>query len=187
MPWSAARPARPAARPSTLFFGFIRLVAALAGAAGGLPLPLRIEASPRARFNVVPLEYVTRSLLALARCPEAAGGTFHLVVPDAPHQDAMLSMIAERLDARGLALVDAPLPRAGASPLERHLHLRLARYRDYLSHEVRFDDSRARSALGRHGIGPATLGPADVERLIDHALGSRRGRSALGRAGRARP
>jgi nucleoside-diphosphate-sugar epimerase len=168
--------------PSTLFFEFIRLVAALAGAAAGRPLALRIEASPRAHFNVVPVEYVARSLPVLARCRDAAGGTFHLVAAEAPRQDAVLRMIAERFDARGLALVEGPIPLADATPLERRLHLRLGRYRDYLNHDVRFDDARARSVLARHGVAPATLGPADVQRLIARALRGRQARSAPGRA-----
>jgi nucleoside-diphosphate-sugar epimerase len=169
--------------PSTLFFEFIRLVAALAEAAGGRPLALRIEASPRAHFNVVPVEYVARSVPVLARCPDASGGTFHLVAAGAPRQDAMLRMIAERFDAHGLALVDDSIPPVEATPLERRLHLRLGRYRDYLNHDVRFDDARARSVLSRHGVGPAALGPAEVQRLVAHALRGRRARPAPGRAG----
>lgn len=170
--------------PSNLFFQFIRMVAALADAAPGASPPLRIEASPRARFNIVPVGYVARSLLTLARCPEGAGGTFHLVVADAPRQDAMLRMIADRLGARGLTLVDAAAPLADATPLERRLHLRLGRYRDYLSHEVRFDDASARRVLVGYGGAPATLRTADVQHLISHAL---RGRSRAGMGWTARP
>lgn len=161
--------------PSTLFFQFIRMVAALAGAVPGGRLPLRIEASPRARFNIVPVGYVARSLLTLARCPEGADGTFHLVVADAPRQDAMLRMIAEPLGARRFTVVEAAARPAGdATPLERRLRLRIGRYRDYLSHDVRFDDASARRALARHGLAPPTLDAADVRRLVSHALRGRR-------------
>lgn len=171
--------------PSNLFFQFIRMVAALADATAGAPLPLRIEASPRARFNIVPVGYVARSLLTLARCPDGAGGTFHLVVADAPRQDAVLRMIAERLGVRGLTLVEASAPLTDTTSLERRLHLRLGRYRDYLSHEVRFDDTSARRVLARHGAGPATLHAADVHRLIGHALRGRRTLLGLGEGARS--
>jgi len=167
--------------PSNLFFQFIRMVAALAEAAPSVPLPLRIAASPRARFNIVPVGYVARSLLTLARCPEGAGGTFHLVVADAPRQDVMLRMIADRLGARGLTLVGAAArPLANATPLERRLHLRLGRYRDYLSHEARFDDASARRVLAYHGGAPATLRTADVQHLISHALRGRQTCASIG-------
>ena len=160
--------------PSALFFQFIRTVATLAGA-GPDSGPVRIPASPRARFNIVPLAYVARSLLTLARCPEGAGGTFHLVVADAPRQDAMLRMIVEPLGVRGVTLVEAPArPAEDATILERRLRLRVGRYRDYLSHDVCFDDANARRALARHGLAPATLDAVAVGRLIGHALRARR-------------
>jgi thioester reductase-like protein len=161
--------------PSALLFRFIRMAAAVARQAAGARVPLRIEASPRARFNVVPLGYVTRSIVRLTRCRQSEQQTFHLVVADAPRQDSMLDMIAERVGVRGFTLTDgqaAPLP--NMSLLERRVRLMLGRYHDYLSHEVRFDDANARQALARHGVAPATLGPADVQRLIDHALSGQR-------------
>jgi hypothetical protein len=104
-------------------------------------------------------------------------------VSDAPRQESMLDMLAKRLGVRGFRLVDgrtAALP--SPSALERRVHLLLGRYRDYLSHEVRFDDTNTRRALGRHGLAPVTLGPVDVQRLIDHALGTRRVRSRRARS-----
>ncbi len=61
--WWARRPTPRAARPSNLLFRFIRMAAALAHHAAGASVPLRIEAAPRACFNVVPLGYVARSIV----------------------------------------------------------------------------------------------------------------------------
>jgi nucleoside-diphosphate-sugar epimerase len=157
--------------PANLLFQFIRMIARLAASAPGGGQRLRIAAARRARFNIVPVGYVVRSLLALARSPDAARGTFHLVVADPPRQEAVLGMIAERLGARDLVLV-APSARrlAGASPLERRLHRRLEPYRDYLGHDVHFDDTQTRRALARLGLAPATFTPGDVGRLVDLAL-----------------
>jgi hypothetical protein len=158
------------------------MVAALAGAGQGF----RIAAAARARFNIVPVSHVARSVLALARCPDSAGGTFHLVVTDPPSQDAMLRMIAGRLGARGLELVEGSARAAsGASTLERRFHLRLERYRDYLDRDVHFDDTQARRALARLGLAPATLAGPDVGRLIDHALREARPPGPLARRVRA--
>ena len=168
--------------PSNLFFQFIRTAAALASAAPGVA-PLRIPAAPHARFNIVPVGYVARSLLALARCPEGAGRTFHLVVDDAPRQAVMLDMIAKRLGVHGLTLVGPAARQLGdATPIERRLHLRLERYRDYLNHDVRFDDANTRHALARHGLAPATLRGPDVRRLVDQALRPARMRPVRRRA-----
>ena len=164
-------PATFGGAPSTLLFRFIRMAAALAHHAAGASMPLRIEAAPRACFNVVPLGYVARSIVRLTRCRQSTRQTFHLVVSEAPRQQSMLDMITEHLGVRVFTLVDrrtAALPNLSA--LERRLRTILGRYRDYLNHEVRFDDTHARRALARHGVGPPTLGLADVQRLINDAL-----------------
>jgi thioester reductase-like protein len=171
-------PATFGGAPSTVLFRFIRMAAALAREAAGARLPLRIEAGPSVRLNVVPLGYVARSIVRLTRSRQSAHQTFHLVVSDAPRQESLLDMLTERLGVRGFRLVDgrtAGLPNPSA--LERRVRLLLGRYRDYLGQEVRFDDTNTRRALARHGLAPATFGPADVQRLIDHALGARRIRS----------
>ena len=83
--------------PSNLFFAFIRLAAALAQWPAAAGARLRVAGAPHAPFNLVPLEYVADATLALAEHPDAAGGTFHLVVRDAPRQSLMSDMLAERL------------------------------------------------------------------------------------------
>ncbi|HYL79729.1 MAG TPA: SDR family oxidoreductase, partial [Candidatus Acidoferrum sp.] len=83
---------------SALFFDFVRLMAMLAGNGHGHQMSLRIEGSPRAPFNVVPVTYVAAALVALTDHPEGAGGTFHLVVQDPPTQESVLATICDRLD-----------------------------------------------------------------------------------------
>jgi nucleoside-diphosphate-sugar epimerase len=168
-------PAPPTAGggPSNLVFAFIRLLGALARWPGGVGR-LRIEAAPRAPFNIVPLEYVAEATVALATAPAAAGGTFHLVVRDAPSQAAMLAMLVERLEVTGLTLVDAATERLTApSPLERRVARMLEPYRAYLTQHVIFDDAAAAAELGRAGVARPSLRPAEVHRLIDVACGAR--------------
>src|SRR3990172_4892849 len=133
-------PATAGGSPANLFFNFIRMTAALARLSNGSVTPLRIEAAPRARFNIVPVEYVAVAVVALAEHEDGAGETFHIVVSEPPTQAAMLEMLAERFGMRGLSLVD---PRTATlddpSPLERAVARSLAGYRAYLAPDVHLD------------------------------------------------
>jgi nucleoside-diphosphate-sugar epimerase len=167
-----AAPTTAGGVPSNLFFAFIRLLATLAQWPGGIDARLRIAAAPAAPFNIVPLDYVVAATIALAEHPDAADGTFHLVVPDAPTQAAMLAMLVERLGPRGITLLDAATrPLIDPSPLERRVARMLEPYRAYLTQVVRFDDTRAAAILRRCGVARPTLERADVHRLVDLALG----------------
>ena len=168
-------PATSGGNPSNLFFSFIRMVAALAEHPNGRKTRLRIEAAPRAPFNIVPIGYVAAAVIALAECPEAAGETFHLVVRDAPTQAEMLVMITERLGIHGLSFVD-PLTASvlDPSPIERAVARMLEPYRPYLTQHVRFDDSSTARLLDRCVVPRAILSPDAVHRLIDLALVTRR-------------
>ncbi len=173
--------------PSNLFFDFLRLAASLAAVAGGTATRLRIEAAPRAPFNIVPVECVATAIVALADDPGAAGRTVHLVVGDAPTQETMLAMISARLGVRGLTLVDGHRePLRDPTPLERALGRALAPYRDYLLQQVRFDDTVARRCLARLGIASPTLHAPDVARLIDQALTTPATREGMEPAGAGR-
>jgi thioester reductase-like protein len=166
-----AAPATAGGNPSNLFFAFIRLAAALAQWPGAAAQRLRVEAAPRAPFNLVPLAYVVEATLALTQHRDAAGGTFHLVVRDAPRQEGVRAMLAERLGLTGLTLVDgASDPLIDASPLERKVARMIGPYREYLLQDVRFDDSAAAAVLTRAGVPRPTLAAADVHRLVDLAL-----------------
>ena len=157
--------------PSNLFFAFIRLAVALAQIPQNRHARLRIEAAPKARFNIVPLDYVAGAMVTLAEHPDAAGGTFHLVASAPPRQEVMAAMIAACLGLRGLSVVDAcRAPLTDPSPLERKVARMLAVYREYLAQDVHFDDEHARALLARLGYPSATLGAVDVYRLIDQAL-----------------
>ena len=167
-----AAPATAGGGPSNLFFAFIRLAAALARWPADGARRLRIGAAPDAPFNIVPLDYVAAATAALATAPGAAGGTFHLVVRDAPSQAAMLRMLVERLEVTGLTLVDASrAPLVDPSPLERRVARMLEPYRAYLTQHVRFDDTVAAAALAPAGLARPSLTPSEVRRLIDLARG----------------
>ncbi len=168
---AGSAPETPGGAPSHLFFRFIRLVAALALLSKGHKTSLRIEASPHARLNIVPIEYVAGAIVALADHPDGVGKTFHLVVSDAPTQQAVLGIIAARLGMRGISLVDPTLgPLDRPSPLERSVARMLSSYHDYLQGDLRFDDTNSRRLLICCGIRPPGRSSQVVHRLIDQAL-----------------
>jgi 2-alkyl-3-oxoalkanoate reductase len=156
--------------PSTLLSRFIRLAAALAARARGAEL-VRIEGRPGARFNIVPVEYVSAAIGVLSEQPGAAGGTFHLVVSEPPTQEAMLQMITARLGVKGLRLIDERRePLLDPSPLESRVARMFAPYREYLQQDVSFDDRAARSLLKPVGVTCSRLDGKHIDRLIGRAL-----------------
>jgi thioester reductase-like protein len=158
-------------QPSNLFFIFIRMMEGLAHLSHRFKVRLRIEAMPTARFNIVPVEYVAQAVVALAEHPNGAGKTFHLVVSDAPAQEAMLAMIADYFGLPGLSIVDAcGTPLTKPSALERQVARLQAPYRDYFTQDVHFDDRVARELLDRVGLPRPILDALEVRRLIDQAL-----------------
>ena len=164
-----AAPGTAGGAPANLFFGFIRMVAALRGL--GDDVGLRIVARPRARLNIVPVEYVAAAVAALAEDPRAANETGHLVIRDAPTQATMLAMLADRLGLRGLSLVDAGKGRLlDPSPLEIGVARMLSPYRDYLRQDLVFDDATACRLLSRSRVTRPALTSGEVEALVDRAL-----------------
>jgi thioester reductase-like protein len=156
--------------PANLFFNFLRVLESLARLSHCSNVRLRIEAAPRARFNIVPVEYVAQALVALVEHPEGTGKTFHLVVSDPPVQEVVLAMIADYFGLPGLSLVKARSPcLARPSSLERKIARIQAPYREYLTQELHFDDHVARTLLDRVGLPRSTLDAAEVHRLIELA------------------
>jgi thioester reductase-like protein len=159
-------------QPSNLFFIFIRMMETLARLSRRFEVRLRIEGAPTARFNIVPVEYVARALVALAEHPDATSKTFHLVVSKAPVQETMLAMIADYFGLPGLAIVDAcRTPLTKLSTLERQVARLQGPYREYFIQDVHFDDRGARALLDRLGLPRPILDASEVRRIIDQAIG----------------
>jgi nucleoside-diphosphate-sugar epimerase len=157
--------------PSSLLYQFIRLAAGLSGHGKGAELNVRIQARPAAHFNIVPIEYVSAAISALANQPTAKGGTFHLVTSTPPTQQAILQMITSRFGVTGLRLIDAQCePLEHLSPLEKKVNRMLAAYYDYLVQDIRFNDSAAVSLLKPLGITCPKIDQVMMNRFIDIAL-----------------
>jgi thioester reductase-like protein len=166
-----AAPETAGGQPSNLFFAFIRMMAALTRIPRAADTRLRIEAAPKARFNIVPVDYVAQAIAVLAEHLEGAGKTFHLVVSGAPTQRTMLALIADYFGLRGLSLWEADgIPLDSPSALERRVARLGSTYRAYLTQDVRFDDRVAGALLSRLGLPRPTLFAEDVRRMIALAL-----------------
>ena len=166
-----AAPETAGGNPSHRFFAFIRMMAALARSPNTSAVRLRIAAAPKARFNIVPVEYGARGMVALAEHPDGIGETFHLVVLVPPTQEATLGMIAEYLGLRGLCVLDARRTRLkNPSPLERRVAHMGSIDLEYLTQDIHFDDRIARRLLDSSGVPRPTLLPDDVHRFLDQAL-----------------
>ncbi len=167
--------------PSNLFFGLIRMAAALAAGAAGTEVSVRVPLAPAVPFNIVPVEYVAEAAVVLAEHPDGTGGTFHLVASDPPSQDAMLRMVMACVGLRGVSLVDPRLgPLEAPSPLERTIERMLEGYREYVTQDVRFDDTNARRLLDVAGVPRPSLSAAAFLRLVEQALTARGRTSADG-------
>jgi nucleoside-diphosphate-sugar epimerase len=158
--------------PSNVFFSIVRLLANAASSRALANRVLRVPGTPHAPFNIVPVEYVADTAVTLAEHPDAAHGTFHLVMSEPMTQATMLAMVSDAIGLTGARVVAARCRAWDASPLERRLGRVLGPYGEYLEQDVRFDDRRARAILSAAGVPAATIDMEAVERLVGLAIGS---------------
>jgi long-chain acyl-CoA synthetase len=147
-----------------------------------------IPARRRAPVDVVPVDYVADAVAALARHPEAVGGTFHVTASaQATSVGEIMDLTTGRFDhrnprvipPRAYRLVHPLVMRRVASSTRRVLE-RSEVYFPYFAMRLRFDDARTRALLEPMGIAPPPL-HAYYERLIGFARAARWGRRPLDR------
>ncbi len=110
-----------------------------------LPLPTRADAP----LQVVPVDFAVEAGLAIARSPEAASRTFHIVDPAPLTVREALSMFAElTLRPAPRSFVPGPLTRAlvRLPGLDRIVHAQRALVEE-LARDARYDDRNARPIL----------------------------------------
>lgn len=135
-----------------------------------------VPARPRARVDIVPVDYVADAIVHIARERPDVHGTLHLVAGrDAVTVEELMRLAAEKLGR--------PRPRVAAVPqefLERSAEA--AQYLPYFDMALEFDDARSRAVLGPAGIAPPPLRDY-FGRLVDFAQSARWGKAPLARAG----
>ena len=119
--------------------------------------PVMQIGSADATFNVVPVDYVVRAIVAAAFAEETAGETLHLVDPEPLTSRQLVSALAEAYGAKP--------PRGKVPPKLVESSLRASRVQEmlggtpresvvYLNHRVTFDTRRAVDLLGPIGLRP---------------------------------
>jgi long-chain acyl-CoA synthetase len=189
LPWTIARPSIVVGESTTgwttsfnVLYGPLR-----AFSAGAYPV---LPARRRSPVDVVSVDYVADAVTALARHPEAVGGTFHLTAgAQASSVGEIMALATGRFDRPAPRLVPPrlyrrlvhPLVLRRVAPSTRRLLERSEVYFPYFAMRVRFDDARARALLEPMGIAPTPLGEY-FGRIIEFAREARWGKRPLGRA-----
>lgn len=98
-----------------------------------------------------------------------------MVIRNPPTHEELRRLACRYFGVSGIELVDAGTL-VDPSPLEREVASLLAPYRDYLDHDVVFDDVHLRRVLTVAGEPAPSLDDGVIQCLIAHALGPRRAR-----------
>jgi thioester reductase-like protein len=141
-------------------------------------------------IDVVTVDHVADSVLALTAAPRAEGGTFHVVAGDrAATLGELVALAARRFGHPSPRLLPPPLYRRLVHPIVLRRASERARkalraseiYFPYFSLRMRFDDRRARELLEPAGI-TATPIAEHFDTMIDFAERARWGRRPVTRA-----
>ena len=125
----------------------------------------RMPADPVATLDLVPVDHVTRGMVALIeRFDAAMGGTFH-VVSGAPTPMAAFPQTLARFP--GLAVPEFVAPARFVEPPGRMFGRLIAPYAPYFQRNPRFDDRRFRALTG---IACPPVGPDWWSRLVAFAI-----------------
>ena len=159
-------------------------------AAGAFPV---LPARRRSPVDVVPVDYVADAVAALARHPDAVGGTFHVTAgSQASSVGEIMSLTKERFEQPAPRLVPPrayrrllhPLVLRRVAPSTRRLLERNEVYFPYFAMRVRYDDARARALLEPMGIAAPRLEDY-YGRIIEFARAARWGKRPLDRGAAA--
>lgn len=153
-------------------------------------VPLPLPGAANAPLHVVPVDFVTRAMMALAQSPEAAGGTFHLVDPNPLSSRRVYELVARKAGRK--------LPRVSLSysfarrllrmPLVEKYSRAQAQTVDHLNHFVIYNCANTLQMLEGTEIECPRL-ETYVEKLMTFVSNSLRSRNrrTLPRAGLAAP
>jgi thioester reductase-like protein len=126
-------------------------------------LPARAEST----FNVVPIDFVTRALVAFARRPDSIGRTYHLVTERPPSIATLLRVKdAEFPSMPHVAIVDPSSPGLGADALKW-----IEPYQPYLDCRLTFDTTNTRAALSGTDIPLPRTDAGFLANILRYAVG----------------
>lgn len=146
-------------------------------------------------LDIVTVDYVADTILALAGSPAAEGGTFHVVAGEqATTLREVTDLAARRFARRAPRLIPPwlygsvlhPVMLRTANPAMRRRMKRNEAYFPYLSLDLRFDDCSARELLEPLGIRATPISEC-FDTLMDFAEAAHWGREPITRSRAARP
>ena len=132
-----------------------------------------------AKFNVVPVDYVVKAMVAAADDEATLGHTLHLVDPDPLTASELVTLLSEAYAGR------PPKGRVPAEMVERSLHFKVIRELFdgtppesvvYVNHPVTYDARHTVELLRPHGLVPPKF-PEYVENMVRFFRGTRTIRS----------
>lgn len=131
-------------------------------------LPSRLDHS----FNIVPIDYVIESSVAIARMPDSMGKTYHLVTEEPPTLGELLRL--KETEFSGLPPIQLIDPdhfrKEELSSEEQMVFEMLQPYLGYLNGHLSFDTTNTRGALEGTGIASPKTDYEFLRRLVQFAV-----------------
>jgi thioester reductase-like protein len=138
-------------------------------------LPMRLPLTGEETQNLVPVDWVSRALVALINRPQWHGRTFHLVACKPISLREIKAMVEELLQLEGIRWAGRHAI-ADPTPLEQLVLEQFKDYWSYLHNNLQFDCRNTSAALP--DLPPPTVDRALMERLLAFAEQDRWGRRA---------
>ena len=132
-------------------------------------IPLRFEADPGMRLNLVPIDYVIDSMVALAKKEELRNSelkVFNLINEDAPIMRNILDATQESLGVTGLTIVDqSAFERDRMNSMEKLFARAISFQAPYIKEDVSFEMTRFRTLVTEAEVPVPVIDSAEMRRL----------------------
>jgi thioester reductase-like protein len=154
---------------------------------GIVDFPLVLEASGTAAVNLVPIDWVAKTIVMLVES-RAQRDTYHLVHPNPQPVQWTINASLAHLKIKGVHVLEGPEKKAAMvrkqSPLvrsffQRKLDSMMAQFHPYTCHDVRFEMEAARQILGKEFSNPRIVDQEYIGRLLSYVAAVDWGRALL--------
>lgn len=137
---------------------------------GIFQLPIVVNFSPTSTLNIVPADWVAKSLADLIDLP-ANGKTFHVVHPNPPKIRWLHDVSLRHLGVAGFCygISSGKYPRSLLGKFQRIFDRGTAQYLPYTTHEAKFEICNMPLALGQKYVAPPDVDEPFIAKLMDYA------------------
>ena len=132
---------------------------------------IRVPGAPNALVNLVPIDYVADTIVAISQKRETVGKIFHITNPNPPTLNELRNYLTSFLGINGVDIsIDGQMEHKHLSTIER-LFLRQTRtYYPYIFSKLRFDCSNTQNTLKGTGINCPAINHDLIKILLDYAI-----------------